>query len=328
MQRFFNEREKVSMYGRIRCPKTNTKNRYENVIESISAWLYSEPIIELLRAFQIEIHACKKLESDIVLFEEVMSVWNKREDGKERWNIRNGQFVEDNKKVIMECARKLGMVETAIPYFEPDYILPLGGARYTNLVRPKEARYLIDKYDWKNKIVCGLACYREKSAIENESWSEYCPNALTEFDAMSKGLEIAFQLENDFEDNLLKNDNINSQSCIRQYEKKYNGCSCYCLAAPSAEPTRRANTYETVEFLLENFNVIPGKKLLFTTSNIYTITQLLRLIPLALRYNIQIDCVGITDKNSSNGKSVLSADHYLQEIYDAVSAIRKIVKML
>lgn len=316
------------MVERIKCPETGNGNRIEILNKNITNWLYSEPMMELLNMFGIQAKLTGDIGIDSEIFEAVMEVWNQRKDGKERWKIKNDQFVEDNKQGIMECVEKLGMSVAGVPYFEPDYILPLGGARYTNLIRPKEAKYLIDQNGWKDKMVCGLACYREKSEMENESWSEYCPQAHTEFDAMSKGLELVFQLGEAYSDMISANENINLQSCMRKYDKSYNGGSCYCLAAPSSDPLRRANTYETVEFFLRKFKVPEGSGLLFTTSNIYTTTQFLRLIPLAIKYDLQIDCIGISAANQIGGKNVLTADHYLQEIYDSICAIKKFENVL
>ncbi|NCC42108.1 MAG: hypothetical protein EOM18_00670 [Clostridia bacterium] len=309
---------------RIKCPATDDKNRLQSLEKNLKEWLFSTPMKQLLSIFGYTVDSSDDFTSDISKVLEAAEVWNQRGDGaRERWNIQNGEFVERKKQEIMECMEQLGLVKVREPFFEPDYLLPLGGARYTNLTRPQEAKILLNQYQWKNKEICGLACYRKKAAIEAESWNYYCPYAANEFESMAKGMEAVFELSEDYTEDLQENENLNQQYCVRRYKKQYYDSTCGCLAAPSKNPMRRANTYETVEFFLEKYNVQKGKKLLFTTSSIYSITQLLRLLPLAIDYNLQIDCVGVSVGNPDGGKPTLVAGNYLQEIYDAIVAIQR-----
>lgn len=317
------------MCDRIICPRLtlDKQERIAYVLENTLAWSKSKHIIELVNIFDGDAEA--HINSDkgyIDWLHEFVKVWDyrlKQSGGGERWTIYDDDFILKNEEKIMVNASCLGLVEVTDVKFEPDYILPLGGARQTNLDRPKMAKYIIDKNSWKGKKIIALSGRRPINEIERPVVKEYAPDAVTEFDAINVGLEISFEIGKSYKDDIIDHTNINLSSCLRKYNERYRDSSIFSLAAPSSEPEkRRANSYDTFVYFLEKFNVERGSKLLLVTSSIYVPFQLLKFIDLAVEFDLEVDCIG-TD--SVNERSKFSRpSNYLQEIKSTVDAIHSL----
>ena len=251
------------------------------------------------------------------------SVWDfrkKQSNGGERWTIFDEPFVEENRDIIMSNVEQLGLIKKISPEFEPDYILPLGGARMSNLDRPNMAKYVMEKNDWKKKTIVALSGTRPLSEIEMPYIKTYSPSAKSEFEAICGGLERAFGLKPLYTEQIFAENNINSQACIRKYDEEYLDSCIYSIAAPSSEPDkRRANSYDTFVYFLEKFNIKEHDKLLLITSSIYVPFQLLKFMGLALECAIDVDC--ICADSVMKDLQLSKPSNYLQEIKSTIDAI-------
>ena len=139
---------------------------------------------------------------------------------------------------------------------------------------------------------------------------------------MAKAFGVA---ENEFEEKDYEDDNINLSWSVRRFLERPNGVDLFSLAAPSSDPSRRANSVDTFEFFLKHFDIQKGQHLLLVTSSIYVPFQLLRFIPLAIEKGFYVDCVGCDPTLPSTAFSQPS--NYLQETKAAINAMYALVKL-
>ena len=198
----------------------------------------------------------------------------------------------------------------------------MGGARLSNLARPEKARAVIDEKEIKGKTVIALSGTRPINEVERPFLEDYAPDAATEFDAISSGMEKAFSLKDtQFREEYHKDENINLEWALRTYEEKYAENTLISLAAPSSDPIRRANSRDTFEFFLEKFHVSKGDRVLLVTSCIYVPFQLLRFMDLAIEKGFYVDCVGMLN-DDKKGTAFSHISNYCQETKAAINAIK------
>ena len=159
-----------------------------------------------------------------------------------------------------------------------------------------------------------MASFRMNFPDEIQYLSKYAPEAKTEFDAISRGLEIAFDLEDNFVEEKSIHTNENLSWAVRKYNNRV-----FSIAAPSSIPTKRANTIDTFEFFMKKFDIKEGDRILLLTASIFVPYQLFRFIPIAIEHGLEVDCLGIGDM--SDGVEFLKTSNYLQEIRATVNAI-------
>lgn len=317
---------------RIKCPSSKIKKqeRIDQLYGNLKEWIYSDALNDLLVLYNVTINEHLDFKEYVKELQAAASEsWDfrrkkaKKENSAEpieRWLVEDEQFVLDHQKTILENARKLGLIDITDPLFVPDYICPLGGARLANLYRCLAAQSVIDENGWKNKKIVALSGTRPISEIELPYLEQYAKDASTEYDAICKGLEHAFALD-DYQEKRIVSKNVNSCAAIREYKKKYHGSMVYSVAAPSSAPdTRRANSVDTFKYFLDQFNVNRNEKILLTTSCIYQPFQLLRFIMLGLEHDFEVDCIGVGA--NIDGTSFSKPSNYLQEIKATIDAVK------
>ena len=314
----------------MQCPicDTTKKERIIQLRETITDWIYAEPLQQLIELYNGKIPENYSFSEYIDWLKQFAERWDyrkKQANGGERWKISNAEMEVIHGKKIMEAAKGLGMCDRTEITMVPDYILPLGGARAANHDRVQMTKKLIDSLLLANKKIVALTGFREINEIEREYTDPYAPNAKTEFDVMNASLEDEFALNTFYQDEDLTNTNIFLQSAIRKYDDTYNQCKVYSIAAPSSDLTRRANSMDTFEFFMKKFRVHEKAKILLITSCIYVPFQLMKFMELAIKKNIQVDCIGVD--LSIGGKSSLQAVNYLQEIKGTIDAIWKLKEL-
>lgn len=303
--------------------------------EQFIKWLRSEAMRALIYLFDDHISDadCIAGENDVEfifsLRSNISPIWDFRRMQKEattsdgeaaRWLLKNTEFVEEHRKEIMSAAELLGLVLESDSVFDKvDYILPLGGARMSNLYRPQLARKMAEKIDVKSGIVALSTC-RPISESERDGYVDtYAPNAETEFDAISRGMVETFDLDGEYSDIIVQKANPYLTSNVRQYRQKYKNCPLYTVAAPSTDGQRRANSADCFEFFFNHFNVEKGAKILNCTSQIYVPYQQVRALKYAIKYDVEFDTVGYADK--SVNKVSFEPVNYLQEIKGTIDAM-------
>ena len=202
----------------------------------------------------------------------------------------------------------------------------------SNLRRPELAKRIADEIKINTGIIA-LSAYRPLAESEIKGYIDYyAPEAITEFDAITKGMATVFHANHGYEDHSVKNDNIYICSNIRRFKDLYDDIPLYCIAAPSTDLLRRANSDDCFEFFYKNFKVAEGAKIINCTSQIYTTYHQVRALKYAMKYNIEIDTVGYSaDLNAPDGmqgkKSKYSnAVNYLQEIKSTIDAMCDFIK--
>ena len=254
---------------------------------------------------------------------EFVHLWDFRKmqaNGGERWLVENDEKCEQHKDLILHHAHLLGMTDAEIPGEAPDYILPLGGARLANLARAQGAREMADRFSAERFSVVALTGKRPLNEVELPYTAAYAPDAENEYEAMNKGLECAFELS---EDEYLETNYITRNCNIQWSKREYHVCNrnykVWSLAAPSSVPERRADSFDTFRFFIDQFKVQENQRLLLVTSCIYAPFQLLKFIPISFEKKIETDCYGVSPAVA--GSQFSKPSNYLQEMKGVVNAI-------
>lgn len=318
---------------RLTCPECGSvTDRKEELRRCIAGWLDCSSLKELLQVFDIAPYEPlpellsgtgpdrRYDKSCIDRLWEAVQIWDFR-GGSERWNIKTDDpRIENNKVLIERASRDLGLMDTTETVIDdPDFILPLGGARMTNYETPLKARSLIETLDLRGVTAAGLSTERPAAERDKPYYEQYAFAEATEFEAMCCGMKKVFDLTDGYTGSRVSDENPYLCSEKRLFDKKFRGGMIAALSAPSSEPEkRRANTIDTFRYFLEVFDVREGSEIILTTNCVYVPFQMMKLMKVALEKNIRIDCVGVKAK-----ECIPSGKHarYLQEIKAAIDAI-------
>ena len=305
------------------CPDVNMQYdmRVKHLADTVTDWLHSDAFVELIELFGGTVVTSGSLKEQIKYYDRFAEVWNYRKNkanGGERWMIQEDTFLSEHRSEIMDCMTILGLRDVVEPAGQPDYILPLGGARMANLDRCETAKEVCIKYPESDIPVVALTGMRPINEIERASLLQYAPDAQTEYEAVCGGMTKAFNLSKNFyEEDIHEDENINLAWAERHYSDDLR--QIHVLSAPSSDPGRRANSMDTFKFFMERYKLEPGARVLLVTSCIYVPFQLMKFTDLALAKGIYVDCIG--NKNRSGSPSVLNAASYLQELKAAINAV-------
>ncbi len=316
----------MSSIIRFICPDSikSASERQKECIDNISKWIWSDAIKEMVSIFGGKMPNVS-LKAQINWLNDFADIWDyrkKQSNGGERWTVQEDFNAQSKENIIRDCAEKLGLMSIETPLEIPNYILPLGGARMSNYVRPLKSKEIIDEKNISGKTIIALSGTRPINDVERPFLRDYAPEALTEFEAISKGMECVFSLnKSKFFEEYHKDNNINLEWAQRTYVEKYNENTIISLAAPSSDPNRRANSRDTFVFFLKKFNIQNGDRILLITSCIYVPFQVLRFMDLAIEKGFYVDCIGM--KNDDNkGVAFCNISNYCQEIKATINAIK------
>ena len=321
---------------KIVCPNSNMgkKERKEKLLINMEKWIRSDAMNHLIDLFGGTILQTDNFKNYMHWINEFAEIWNYRarnsfqNQENERWNVSDDEYVQNNKEEIMRCVLELGLVEETVPSKIPDFILPLGGARYSNLYRAQYANKIyqdIKKNNSEKQMkVIALSGTRPISDKERNEVDTYAFGAKTEFDAICSGLEIAFGLrKEEYEEERNINENINLCSVVRKYKSDDKNTQIISLAAPSSNSERRANSRDTFEYFLDRYHIKRQDNILLVTSQIYVPYQLLKFVDLALEGEFNVECVGYR----MDEKGMLSkTSNFLQEVKGTINAINMLVQ--
>lgn len=308
------------------------KNK-EDIVYEIREWLCSKQMNDLICAFSDTMPSYTNLEEYIdwlVKFSErwdYRTIQRKARDNKTgesaRWLVDDSLISDYQKKVVEASIEDLGIIGITEPTKKDyDYIIALGGARYSCLFRPKYTEQLIAKYKINPKAVVMLSGMRPISESERSATDEYAPGAITEYDLMNAGIEKTYHVSK-YEEEIQKNENINLSWAVRKYY--CNDLLIASISAPSTEPEkRRANTADTYEFFTDRRKVRPGEKILAVTSQIYVPYQQLEAVRmLTLKHGIHVETVGFPTEWNRTKQGMMQASNYLQEIRSTILSINR-----
>ncbi len=329
---------------RINCPSSELlrSKRINLIVSEFNRWLSVDKISRLVDAFGGDaalLASCSPIEK-VKWMKSFASVWDYRkrqasaltkEGESARWLLKNDEIVARNEELIYTAARELGLIGTKQSvYNHADYVLPLGGARLSNLRRCQLARDTVDCIRG-NTTVVALSGMRPISESERVGYVDtYAPEAVTEFDAISAGMRIAFDLNEAYADEIIHSSNPNFQATIRHFDEKYRGTELYAVAAPSTVATRRANSADCFTYFFEKFEVPPRAKIVNCTSQIYCTYQQVRALSFAIKYDVEFDTIGfpVFQNNASSSacnRQLSEPVNYLQEIKGTIDAMNDFI---
>lgn len=134
---------------RINCPPSDLSRseRIDAIVNEFNRWISTSELIQLVGTFggdTASLISCSPIEK-IKWMKSFVSVWDYRkkqssaltkEGEAARWLLKNDEIVACNEELIYTAAKKLGLIGTKQSVFNhADYVLPLGGARLSNLRR-------------------------------------------------------------------------------------------------------------------------------------------------------------------------------------------------
>lgn len=288
------------------------KNKIETVkcvMSSIEEFIYNKDFISLIKNFDKEFAVKKDFFEHLESIVSFTDVWDYRKKQSERVSLKTGErarwlidekFDKSLEEKIFLVAKELGLIGNVEPVYKNyDYILVLGGGRETNILRPRYAKMLIDKYKIDARVI-GLSCERLFDTTENTEKFKYRNGIKTEYEALEYGFEMCFD------------------------EKNYK-----VLNAPSSDKRRRANSKDTYKYFFETeYEKGVGNKILLISSQIYAPYQSMGFMAFSIENSVAFDIVGypyyIYDE-TGNYKHA-EAVKYLQEFRSTVLEIKNFCK--
>lgn len=329
------------MKKRFVCPyaDSNRENRINKINDQIKEWISSDDLLYLLTLFNADIMKIYDgdLHEQLNKLVAFSNVWDYRkiqshvvttkEREAARWLLEDDEFIKANTENILNAVNNLGLINVTEPlYSDYDYIIILGGARYTNLYRCMEAAKVVNEKSLTNCSIIALGAMRPIAESERYAVDTYAPEAQTEFDALNSGVSYAFNKANKirFTQDSYEDENANLSWCIRHYELNNTENDIYLVAAPTTDPKRRANSADSYKFFFDKFKPESGSRILLCTSSIYIPYQHMKFFAYDIDYNIQSDMIGISEL-ISNDCTLSKPVNYLQEVRAALMAMESFV---
>ena len=325
---------------RIICPDSHfsRSERIALTIREFDKWVSDEHFVELVSRFggtlNLQLSAVDKIKW---LKESFTDIWDYRKKQKNaktregeaaRWLLQNNEQVAKHQDFIYETARRLGLIGTNTTLFEkPDYYLPLGGARMSNLRRCELAAQHVSHLNHPVTVVA-LSGMRPIAESERKNCMDtYAPDAVTEYDAMIESMKQAFSPLVLCKTEHREADNPNLTYYIKEFScTAYRDSRFFTVAAPSTVPERRANSADCFTFFFDNFNIPKHSRLVNCTGQIYCTYQQVRALFLAIDHEVEFDTIGfpfhLNEANADAHSHTLAEPvNYLQEIKATIDAM-------
>lgn len=327
------------------CPPSDG-NRVAAIEAQLEAWTSSSALEEL-----VAMHA-GKLPMDGSLAErlqwlEAFSVrWDFRGKAREqggsgssgqdasgaaRWELLDSGLDPRQDRRVVELARDLGLVDNHPPRRRNvDFLLILGGARLSNLLRPRYAGELISTglADPRQMVLLGAS--RAVMPSERDATDSYAPKANTEFDLLTAaaGQEFGFDPETREEEGNEDPDNPNASWRVWEIPAEVVGIgrSIIAIEAPSPEPqSRRANTADAYSFFARYRKLERRSSCLLVTSQIYVPYQHLEAVrSLAVPFGLELETVGFPADWQAQLQGMQRPVNYLQEVRSTIQAANRV----
>ncbi len=323
----------------LKCPPTGV-NRVSSVLEIIESWARSSALSKLIECFGAMVPRESDLETLVAWLLNFSEQWDFRRSQQKtatkdigegaRWLLNNSQLTKRQQDIIEESSKILGLIGVSEPKENSyDYVLVLGGARLSCLLRSRLAAKLMQERNLRPKAVVLLASSRPVADSERDATNTYAPGSMSEFDLMNAGAETSFQIGKDFtEERFDDPTNVNKSWVIRKYNVTAKLPPVISISAPSSEPDkRRANSADTYEFFFSRFNISIGSSLLLVTSQIYVPYQQLEAIrTLSLPHNVIVETIGFPVEWSGKLQGMAGPTNYLQEIRSTIQSADRFIK--
>lgn len=323
------------------CPPLES-DRSSLLRDQIRSWVRSAALERLVSASGATLPAQADLECLVAWLVEFSERWDfrrlqleatARDTGEgARWLLDDSHWTADQRVLILECAASLGLIGADRPAARSyDYVLVLGGAKLSCLLRPRLAADVILRVGVRTGEVVLLGSSRPVAESEREATDTYAPGAATEFDLLRTGAELAFGLTAGI-DHERYDDPANPNRSWRMWHYQVDSGSppVTALSAPSSEPdTRRANSSDTYKFFLTKYGVPPGSSLLLVTSEIYVPYQQLEAIrTIALPHQLLVETIGFPAAWGGALQGMAGPSNYLQEIRSTIQSAARLLSAI
>lgn len=310
----------------IKCPSNalSKVDRIKAIYDEFDKWINSKELQALICITGGEMPIFSSFQEKFEWLFDYSRRWDfraKQGNGGERWEINDTDVYERKADEIKDIAIRMGLEGGIEVTTNPDYILALGGARMSNYTRCELAKRIYDEKRGVAKYIIALAGLRKLNEVEMPFVEKYAPGSSTEFEAISRALEVIFELDKtNVIDNIHEDLNDNLSWIKRKYINNEK-TEFYSLAAPSTDGSRRANSFDTFEFFLSNFDVKKEEYILAVTSSIYVPFQTIKFLQLAIERNINIEFTG------GAAGAFNKASNYCQEIKAAFDAMNSFMTL-
>lgn len=316
----------------------NLKNENGKMIRRVERWIDSPELAKIVASFGGEMPKDLSVREKIAWLLTFSQCWDYRKnqntlDSKTgenaRWRVSSENITEEQKRAVEEGIFSLGLIGVHNPkckFF--DYILVLGGARFSCLYRSRYARELL-KHGVNAREVVLLSGMRQIAESEREATDIYAPCAKTEYDLINAGGEEAFCLSKEFIEERYYNENPNLNWAIRTYLRA-GEIPITSFSGPSLDPeNRRANSSDTYKFFLEKKRVSSKSRLLLITSQIYVPYQQIEAVRiLGIPHSLYIETVGFPTSWGQKLQGMRGTANYLQEIRSTIQAMARIMNII
>ena len=191
--------------NRLPCPdpRLSRPDRLAAILQTFDGWIMDDAFLALLEAFGGDPSLLRgDIPDKLRRLQAFTPVWDyrrrqaaatTREGENARWLLQNDDAAQRHHDLIIQASQRLGLIGTDTPLREEAaYLLPLGGARMANLRRRELARRTLESLA-NPPAVAALSGLRPLSDTERAGYIDtYAPAAATEFDAITRGLALAF----------------------------------------------------------------------------------------------------------------------------------------
>jgi hypothetical protein len=322
----------VTSFDPVALPTIDPAQPEASVLRSIATWLDSAPFVALVDKFG---------GAGLTPGEPLASRLAKLDAFSDRWDFRKGgeRYVEittdldaDEEHLALAAATALGLVTPVAPrHRDYDHVLVLGGMVRACVLRPRRAAELLGE-SVSAPAVTALGAFRELGGDEPElAAAAGLAGIETEYDAMEAGMRQAFGLRMLGEERSGNDPNPFLSWRVRTFRDR-EGRPIAIVAAPTTDPTRRANTPDTYAYWARNLAKLrPGQRILLVTTTIYVPYQHVGAIGmLGLPYGVEVDTVGVdpSDARHEDLRQDFTAQKYLQELRSTIRGMRSLVDRL
>lgn len=251
--------------------------------------------------------------------------------GSSRWEIRDTGLGADDEAKVVALADQLGLVSNHGPQRRNvDYLLILGGARLSNLLRPQYAGELLANSTVEAREIVLLGGSRPVMESERDATNTYAPDAETEFDLLTEASAKVFGF--DPSDGVAQRhrdpDSRNADWQVWRFPADATtiGLPVTAIEAPSREPsTRRANTADSYHFFAKHLSLRKQAACLLVTSQIYVLYQHLEAVrSLALPFELELETAGFPTTWHAELQGMQGAVNYLQETRSTVLSAHRL----
>lgn len=254
--------------------------------------------------------------------------------GAARWLIPRLTLPEAQLQRIEAATAALGVTNETMPEgTDFDYLLVIGGARYTNLLRARFARELTSGRRIGHVVLA--AASRPVLDSERDAVDACAPGARTEFELMTAGAADAFGLDTRelVEHTRQRVGRPQGDETVWRFAPGSNelGVPITLLETPSPDPDRRrANSADTYAFAARTVGMSGSSCLMVTGQPVGRYLHFEALRSLALPFGIRIESASF-GVDRYNRLAELDEQHHakvLQEVRSAIRSARGLVEQL